>query len=75
MCGFYGRACKLRTNPPTAATPPLPLMVWNTSHRRIAVIDIVYVLAIVAFFALMLLYVRACERLGRNAEDPTERSA
>jgi len=32
-------------------------------------IDFVYVLATVAFFALMLVYVRACERLGRDTTD------
>ena len=29
--------------------------------------DLIYVAGTVAFFALMLLYVRACERLGRTA--------
>jgi hypothetical protein len=28
-------------------------------------IDLIYVIGTVAFFALMLVYVRACERLGR----------
>jgi len=32
-------------------------------------IDLVYILTTVAFFALMLGYVRACERLGRNTTD------
>jgi hypothetical protein len=35
-------------------------------------IDLIYVLATVAFFALMLIYVRACERLGRDTTDHTE---
>ena len=35
-------------------------------------IDLVYIVGTVAFFALMLLYVRACERLGRNTTDHTE---
>ena len=35
-------------------------------------IDLIYLLGTVGFFALMLLYVRACERLGRNATDRTE---
>jgi hypothetical protein len=35
-------------------------------------LDIIYLLATVAFFALMLLYVRACERLGRDTTDHTE---
>jgi hypothetical protein len=35
-------------------------------------LDLIYVLATVAFFALMLLYVRACERLGRDNSDRTE---
>ena len=37
-------------------------------------IDIVYILATVAFFVLMLLYVRACERLGRDTKDATEKT-
>jgi hypothetical protein len=32
--------------------------------------DLLYVLGTAAFFALMLLYVRACERLGRSADAP-----
>jgi len=35
-------------------------------------LDVIYILATVAFFALMLLYVRACARLGRDATDHTE---
>ena len=35
-------------------------------------IDVVYVLATVAFFALMLVYVRACERLGRDTANTTD---
>ena len=35
-------------------------------------LDITYILATVAFFALMLLYVRACERLGRDTTDRSE---
>jgi hypothetical protein len=31
-------------------------------------IDLVYVLATVAFFALMMLYVAACDRIGRSAD-------
>jgi len=31
-------------------------------------IDVIYVVASVLFFALMLLYVYACDRLGRSAE-------
>ncbi len=31
-------------------------------------IDLVYVAATVVFFALMLLYVAGCDRLGRSAE-------
>ena len=30
-------------------------------------IDVIYVAGTVAFFALMLLYVKACERLGSSA--------
>ena len=40
-------------------------------------LDIVYVLATLAFFAAMLAYVRGCEKLGRDeavaAEAPHER--
>ena len=32
------------------------------------VIDLIYVLTTVLFFALMLAYVAACNRLGRNAD-------
>jgi hypothetical protein len=35
-------------------------------------LDVVYILGTIAFFALMLLYVRACERLGRDTADRTE---
>ena len=35
-------------------------------------LDVIYILVTVAFFALMLLYVRACERLGRDTIDRTE---
>lgn len=31
-------------------------------------IDVIYVLATVLFFSLMLLYVAACDRLGREAD-------
>lgn len=37
-----------------------------------SMLDVIYILATVAFFALMLLYVRACERLGRDTTDHTE---
>jgi hypothetical protein len=36
------------------------------------VIDLAYVLGTVAFFALMLAYVRGCERLGRAAAADAE---
>jgi hypothetical protein len=32
------------------------------------VIDLVYVIATIVFFALMIVYVAACERLGRAAD-------
>ena len=35
-------------------------------------LDVIYILATVAFFALMLLYVRACERIGRDTGDRSE---
>jgi hypothetical protein len=35
-------------------------------------LDLVYVLTTIAFFALMLGYVRACERLGRERSDGSE---
>ena len=34
--------------------------------------DFIYILATVAFFALMLVYVRACERLGRETTETTD---
>ena len=37
-------------------------------------IDLVYILVTIAFFALMLVYVRACERLGRDTTDSTEKT-
>jgi hypothetical protein len=37
-------------------------------------IDLIYVSVTVVFFVLMLLYVRACERLGRDTTDSTERT-
>lgn len=36
-------------------------------------IDVIYVVGTLAFFALMLLYVAACDRLGRTAD--VERTA
>jgi hypothetical protein len=35
-------------------------------------IDLIYVLGTIGFFALMLLYVRGCERLGGDTTDHTE---
>lgn len=35
-------------------------------------LDLVYVLATVAFFALMLAYVRGCAALGRTADAPAD---
>jgi hypothetical protein len=35
-------------------------------------IDVLYILGTVAFFALMLAYVRACETLGRDRGDKHE---
>ena len=35
--------------------------------------DVVYIAGTIAFFALMLAYVRACEGLGRDAEQGKER--
>lgn len=32
-------------------------------------LDLVYVLASVGFFALMLLYIRACDRLGASSAE------
>lgn len=37
-------------------------------------IDLIYVLGTIAFFALMLAYVRGCERLGRGASSDVEPS-
>ena len=38
-------------------------------------LDLVYILTTLAFFALMLLYVRACERLGRDTTDHSENAS
>lgn len=46
----------------------------GTLDSPISMIDIVYIVATVGFFALMLLYVRSCERLGRDTTDTTERA-
>ena len=35
-------------------------------------LDVIYIVVTVAFFALMLLYLRACERLGRDSIGRTE---
>jgi len=37
-----------------------------------SMLDLIYVLGTIAFFVLMLLYVRACERLGRDTGDGSE---
>jgi len=37
-------------------------------------LDIVYVAVTLAFFGLMIAYVRGCERLGREAAGEEERS-
>jgi hypothetical protein len=37
-------------------------------------LDLLYVLGIVAFFALMLAYIRACEGLGHDAEHGKDRT-
>jgi hypothetical protein len=36
-------------------------------------LDIVYIVVTLAFFGLMLAYVRGCERLGRGASGEEER--
>lgn len=42
---------------------------FRNRMERFAVIDLIYVLATFAFFALMVAYVRACQRLGRAPSD------
>jgi presenilin-like A22 family membrane protease len=74
LCGFYAAGSMLRVLRCGAALSAQPLDLGNTTHPRTSMIDIVYILATVAFFALMLLYVRACERLGRDTTDKTERT-
>jgi hypothetical protein len=37
-------------------------------------LDLLYVLGTVGFFALMIAYVRACEALGRDSEHVEERT-
>jgi hypothetical protein len=39
-----------------------------------AMLDLLYVLGSVGFFALMIAYVRGCEALGRNSEQGEERT-
>ncbi len=36
--------------------------------------DVIYVGVVVGFFALMLAYVKGCEKLGREEPNDTERS-
>jgi uncharacterized membrane protein len=50
------------------------LTVHPVSHFGVSMIDLIYVGVTVVFFVLMLLYVRACERLGRDTTDSTERT-
>jgi hypothetical protein len=37
-------------------------------------LDVVYVLGTIGFFALMLVYVHGCERLGRSSAEEESRS-
>lgn len=37
-----------------------------------SMLDLIYLVVTAAFFALMFIYVRACERLGRDTTDHTE---
>jgi hypothetical protein len=37
-------------------------------------LDVLYVIGTVAFFGLMLAYIRACEALGRDAEHGEDRA-
>jgi len=68
LCGFYRVSTKLQ--PSRGAAPCGPSL---PNHQLGAsMLDVVYILGTVAFFALMLLYVRACERLGRDTTDRTE---
>ncbi len=46
---------------------------YSRSHLGAAVIDLVYVVGTIAFFALMLAYVRGCEALGHTASVDTAR--
>lgn len=45
--------------------PPVWFPTLDNRAERFAVIDLIYVLATFAFFALMVAYVRACQHLGR----------
>jgi hypothetical protein len=38
-------------------------------------IDILYLILTVGFFALMLVYIRACEALGRDSDHAEERTS
>jgi hypothetical protein len=40
----------------------------------VLMIDLIYIVATIGFFALMLAYVRGCERLGRQTTDTTEKA-
>lgn len=60
---------------PAILTPPLPTLAYNhlttltTASRKMR--DLLYVLATVVFFLVMVAYVRGCQRLG-GLEDGEE---
>lgn len=51
---------------------PFDVCVRNTPRGDQAMIDLIYVFGTIAFFALMLAYVRGCELLGRTASTDAE---
>jgi hypothetical protein len=54
LCGIHGAHHNVL---------PLPI-----PERTTAMLDLFYVASTIAFFAMLLLYVRFCERLGRSKE-------
>jgi hypothetical protein len=44
----------------------------TTDQGKPDMIDVIYLLVTIAFFALMLVFVRGCEMLGRGATDENE---
>jgi hypothetical protein len=54
-------------------SPRIPRVTITLDPRR-TVLDIIYIAITIAFFAVMLGYVRGCERLGRDVAGNEERT-